>query len=194
MANQFIYSRVSTDKQTTDAQLSKLRDRFPNAKVIEEIKSGVKRRPILETLLKNLEKGDTLIVAALDRLGRKTSDVLSIIEDLEVRGIILMSDREGVDYSTPAGRLVTQILVSVAEMERNIISERTKAGLKAARERGRQIGRKPVIPVSTKDEAMRLVHNEGLSIRKAAKAVGMNHSYLATLLKQHQPGQSGQTV
>ena len=124
-----------------------------------------------------------LIVAALDRLGRRTSEVLPLIEDLDSRGVILKSEREGVDYSTPVGRLVTQILISVAEMERSMLSERTKAGLANARAKGKQIGRPREIPSEHVKEGMRLVREECHSIRKAASVVGIHFSYLSHRLK-----------
>ena len=185
MRRQYIYSRVSTDEQTTDPQVAVLKEKYPAAQVVQEIKSGVKRRPMLEALIENLNSGDMLIVAALDRIGRKTTEVLALIENLVNRGVILLSDREGVDYSTPAGRLVTQILVSVAEMERNLISERTKAGLKAAKERGSRVGRKPIIPDEIKRNAVLRVLEGGLSIRGVAADAGINHSYLASLVREH---------
>ncbi len=179
---EYIYSRVSTDGQSTDPQVFSLRSRFPNAEIVVETKSGVKSRPFLEALIRQLKTGDTLIVAALDRLGRKTTEILSLIEELQKREVILISVREGVDYGTPIGRLVTQILVSVAEMERNLISERTKAGLAAAREKGRQIGRKPHITDETFAKAERLIA-KGMSIRKAAAAVGISTTRLAKYAK-----------
>src|SRR4051812_25001893 len=111
---QYIYSRVSTDGQTTDGQVLALTARYPEAQIVSEVASGAKHRPILRALVAQLQAGDTLVVAALDRLGRRTSEVLALIEDLDRRRIVLVSVREGVDYSTAAGRLVTQILVSVA--------------------------------------------------------------------------------
>ncbi|MFK7952645.1 MAG: recombinase family protein, partial [Ekhidna sp.] len=150
--------------------------------VISEIASGAKKRPMLRALVDQLLKNDILIVAALDRLGRRTSEVLLLIEELDTKGVILKSLREGVDYSTPSGRLVTQILVSVAEMERNMISERTKAGLEAARNCGKQLGRPPKIPTETKDLARKLV-SQGATHREAAIETGMSRQYVSVLVK-----------
>jgi putative DNA-invertase from lambdoid prophage Rac len=82
----YIYSRVSTGKQDTANQLARLRELYPTAPIYEETASGAKRRPVLEGLLARLQKGDYLVVAALDRLGRKTSEILALIENLEKRG------------------------------------------------------------------------------------------------------------
>ena len=176
----FIYSRVSTDKQDTENQLSKLKEMFPDAAVYEEVASGAKQRPILHKLLAGLEKGDTLIVYALDRLGRRTSEILLLIEDLEKRGVILKSIREGVDYSTIAGRLVTQILCSIAEMERSLISERTKAALAAKRKQGIVGGRRPTYTAETVARVRELRAN-GKTVREVAREVGMSYSRVAEL-------------
>ncbi|MDQ3234519.1 MAG: recombinase family protein [Pseudobdellovibrionaceae bacterium] len=178
----YIYSRVSTDGQSTDAQVMALTRKYPHAEVVTETRSGAKVRPFLMTLLEQLRKGDTLIVAALDRLGRKTTEILALIEDLQRRNVNLISDREGVDYGSPTGRLVTQILVSVAEMERNLIAERTRAGLAAAREKGKRIGRKISIPRDVLDHARHQVFS-GKSIRKAAASAGISHTHLANFLR-----------
>jgi DNA invertase Pin-like site-specific DNA recombinase len=159
-----------------------LTKKFPQAEVITETRSGAKSRPFLTALLEQLKAGDTLVVAALDRLGRKTTEILALIEDLQRRNVNLISEREGVDYGSPTGRLVTQILVSVAEMERNLIAERTRAGLAAAREKGKLIGRKRSIPKDVIDHARDLV-SSGKSIRKAAAAAGISHTHLANLLR-----------
>ncbi len=180
----YIYSRVSTDGQSTDAQLVALTKKYPQAEIVTETRSGAKARPFLTALLEQLKTGDTLVVAALDRLGRKTTEILALIEELQQRKVNLISEREGVDYGTPTGRLVTQILVSVAEMERSVIVERTKAGLAAARAKGKLIGRKPRIPEEKITDAKEMVAG-GMSIRKAAAAVGISHTYLADLMKKN---------
>lgn len=179
----YIYSRVSTEEQSTDAQILALKKKYPDAEVVSETRSGVKSRPFLTALLDQLCEGDTIIVVALDRLGRKTTEILAIIENLQKRNVNLVSDREGVDYCSPTGRLVTQILVSVAEMERSLIAERTKAGLAVAREKGRLIGRKSSIAENIVDEGKSLVL-AGLSIRKAAKQIGISHTHLANAIKR----------
>lgn len=137
----YAYLRVSTDKQATDTQEHDLLRRFPDAEIIREIASGVKARPALEALIAVLQPGDTLAVAALDRLGRKLSEILLLIEDLQRRGINLISLREGVDYSSPIGRMTMQVLLAVAELERNLIGQRTSAALQALKAKGVILGR-----------------------------------------------------
>ena len=176
---EYAYVRISTDIQEHDSQILALKKKYPGAVVVSEVASGAKSRPILKALIEQLQEGDVLIVAALDRLGRRASEALLLIEDLDRRGVVLKSEREGVDYSTPVGRLVTQILVSVAEMERSMISDRTKAGLAAAKAKGRQIGRPKEIPSAKVAEGLRLIREEGYSYRKAGAAVDVHFSYLA---------------
>jgi len=178
----YIYSRVSTDKQDTDNQLAKLKALHPDAAVFEEVASGAKARPILQTLTDSLKAGDVLIVAALDRLGRRTSEVLTLIELLDKRGVVLLSIREGVDYGTIAGRLVTQILCSIAEMERSLISERTKAALAAKRAKGIVGGRRPTFSQDTV-ERVRDLKSQGLSCRAIAVATGVSASRICQLTK-----------
>lgn len=179
----YVYSRVSTDEQTTAGQLVTLLGKYPNARIVSETASGAKSRPMLTKLIAELVKGDRLIVVALDRLGRRTSEVLKLIEDLEQRGVVLVSEREGVDYSTPVGRLVTQILVSVAEMERAMIAERTRAGLKAAREQGRIGGRPRSYSSEQLGCALELLKS-GLTSRAVSAKTGISYSYLNLLRKR----------
>ena len=160
--------RVSTDDQSTRAQLLKLVAQYPTANINEETMSSMKARPVLNALLGSLVSGDRLIIYSLDRLGRRAHEVLPMLEELKERGITLISMREGVDYTTVSGKLVTQIFVSMAEMERELISERTKAGLAAARDKGKLLGKPREIPEEILKEATRLVLVDGVSIPQAA--------------------------
>lgn len=177
---QYIYSRVSTERQETENQTSRLKELYPNAAVVEEVASGAKARPMLQKLIAGLEKGDELIIFALDRLGRRTTEILALIEDLDRRGIILRSLREGVDYSTIAGRLVTSILVSISQMERELIGERTKAALAAKRKQGIKLGAKPKFSPDT----IRQVHElraAGLTVREVARKTGVSPGRVSQL-------------
>lgn len=169
----YIYTRVSTGFQDTQNQTQLLIQQFPDAEVVQEVASGGKARPKLAELISRLEKGDTLIVAALDRLGRKTVEILSLIEDLDRRGIILKSLREGVDYASISGRLVVQILVSVAELEKSLISQRTKAALEAKRQQGIIGGRKPKFSPKQVEQAMTL-RASGVTLKAIAQQLGMS--------------------
>lgn len=172
---QYIYGRVSTAGQATDAQSFDLLKKYPEAQFVSEVASGTKKRPILAALVAQLQPGDELIVFGLDRLGRRTAEVLTMLDGLEKRGVNVISQREGVDFRTPAGKLVRSILVAVAEMEREMIVERTKAGLAVARAKGRIGGRPATIPKQDLDGALALIAS-GTSMRRAAKEFGISYS------------------
>lgn len=135
------YARVSTIEQDTALQLDNLQ-RSGCEKIYQESVSGIsKTRPELDKCLDNLRSGDTLVVWRLDRLGRSLKDLVSIITDLELRNVGFRSVTEAVDTTTPGGKLVFHIFAALAEFERKLIQDRTKAGLAAARARGRNGGR-----------------------------------------------------
>lgn len=178
----YIYTRVSTDKQESGLQVINLKEKYPDAVVFEETASGAKERPILTHLLTLLQPGDSLVVAALDRLGRRTKEVLTLIEDLQTRGVTLVSVREGVDYSTIAGRLVTQILVSVAEMERSLISERIRLALAAKKSQGIHCGRRPTYGPEVLSRIQEL-KAQGLSCRAIGAATGVSPTRVSELTR-----------
>jgi DNA invertase Pin-like site-specific DNA recombinase len=134
------YARVSTEDQATDAQTLELK--AAGCEVIhQEQGSGASRsRPVLARLLKEIRAGDVLTVVRLDRLARSVSHLLEVIEALEQRGAHFRSLRDPIDTSTPQGMFSLQILGAVAQLERSLISERTKAGLRAAKARGKVLG------------------------------------------------------
>lgn len=137
------YARVSTLDQNLEMQLDELK-KVGCAKIFKEKASSVKKRSEFEKCLEYLREGDTLVVWKLDRLGRTTKKLLELIDDLKERNIDLQIITLGVDTSTAAGRLFFTMMAGLAEMERELIRERTNAGLKAARARGRLGGRKQI--------------------------------------------------
>ena len=131
------YARVSTDEQGTDPQRDELRDAGCLA-IHEEHASGADRsRPVLARLLREIHAGETLVVVRLDRLARSVSHLLTVIEQLEAKGAHFRSLRDPIDTTTPQGMFSLQVLGAVAQLERALIAERTKAGLRSARLRGR---------------------------------------------------------
>lgn len=134
------YARVSTEDQLNDAQVDELR--AAGCQIIhQEHGSGASRtRPVLARLLKDLGAGDVLVVVRLDRLARSVSHLLDVIEELEKRGAHFRSLRDPIDTSTPQGMFSLQVLGAVAQLERALIAERTKSGMKAAKARGRLAG------------------------------------------------------
>lgn len=135
------YARVSTEDQRANLQLDALK-RAGCAVVFEESASGAcSNRPVLKEVLRTLRAGDTLITWRLDRLGRSLSHLIGVVSDLEVRGVAFRSLTEAIDTSSSGGRLLFHVMGALAEIERSLISERTKAGMAAARSRGAAIGR-----------------------------------------------------
>lgn len=134
------YARVSTDEQATQAQELELRSAGCDA-IVEEHGSGASRaRPALSKLLRDIAAGDTLVVVRLDRLARSVSHLLAVIEELTAKGAHFRSLRDPIDTTTPQGMFSLQVLGAVAQLERALISERTKAGIRAAKAKGRLPG------------------------------------------------------
>ena len=135
------YARVSRPNQNLDLQLDALQKHGVDHIFEEKISGKIKHKPILDSLIKHLKAGDQLVIWKIDRLGRKSGELIKLQESLERREIALVSLTESIDTSTPTGKFAFQVICSVAELERNQLSERTIAGLLAAREKGRIGGR-----------------------------------------------------
>lgn len=134
------YARVSTEEQATDAQVDELRAAGCHT-ILQEHGSGASRaRPVLAKLVHDIRPGDVLVVVRLDRLARSVSHLLDVIERLEERGAHFRSLRDPIDTSTPQGIFSLQVLGAVAQLERALIAERTKAGMRAAKARGKLPG------------------------------------------------------
>ncbi|ODU61904.1 MAG: DNA invertase [Rhodospirillales bacterium 69-11] len=131
------YARVSTEEQGTDPQLDELRAAGCDAVLEEHASGGDRSRPVLARLLREIRPGETLVVVRLDRLARSVSHLLAVIEQLDASGAYFRSLRDPIDTTTPQGMFSLQVLGAVAQLERALIAERTKAGLNAARARGR---------------------------------------------------------
>jgi DNA invertase Pin-like site-specific DNA recombinase len=137
------YARVSTDDQDPALQLAALKKAGCRQTFTDHGLSGATtKRPALARCLKALEHGDTLTVWKLDRLGRSVRDLLNILHDIQVRGIRFQSITEAIDTVTPTGRAMLHMVALLAELERGLITERTRAGVKAAKRRGVKFGRR----------------------------------------------------
>ncbi len=141
------YARVSTEQQATEAQIPDLKKAGCKRIFEETLSGGTLERPVLVKCLDRLEEGDTLVVWRLDRLGRSIRDLLQIIDRLERRKINFISLMEKFDTSSAAGRLVFHFFAALTQFERELIRERTMAGLSSARARGRLGGRKRILSV-----------------------------------------------
>lgn len=146
MSATIAYLRVSTDDQTTENQRRAIETRYNVSKwFVEEGVSGTipaAQRPAMASLLNYVREGDTVVVVAIDRLGRNTIDVLTTVEALRAKGVSVVSMREGFDLATPAGKLMLTMLAAVAELERENIKARQIAGIERARAEGKNLGRK----------------------------------------------------
>ncbi len=169
------YARVSTADQDTTPQEIALREAGAVRIYAEKRSGGGTALPEQEKALRDLQPGDTLIVTAIDRLGRRMTHLVMLIAELGERGIHFRSLSQGIDTRTPGGELMFHMLAALAQNERRQISERTKLGLAAAKARGRRPGRPTVMTTQRVDLARRL-RNEGLSVNEVARALGVSKS------------------
>ncbi|MEO1263183.1 MAG: recombinase family protein [Bacteroidota bacterium] len=147
------YARVSTRDQSIDLQMDALK-KAGCGKIYSEQVSGTKSdRPKLKEMLKQLRKGDVVVVWKLDRLGRSLRDLVSLISTFQDIGAGFKSLQDSIDTTTPTGKLTFHLFAALAEFERDIISTRTKAGLDAARARGRKGGRPKGLSKKAQDKA-----------------------------------------
>jgi len=154
------YCRVSTDDQNPDLQLTALK-RAGCKQVFTDKATGAHiKRPELAKCLKALKAGDTLVVWKLDRLGRSLQDLIGLLDDLKTRGVAFRSLTESIDTATPTGRAMWQMVGILAELERSLIQERTKAGRAAAQARGVKMGRKPLLTTQQVAYARTLIEDE----------------------------------
>ncbi len=153
------YARVSTSDQNLDSQIDELK-KAGVEEIFSDIASGAKsQRPELEKCFDILKKGDTLLVWRLDRLGRSLPHLVSLVSELKNKGIGFKSICDGaIDTTTASGELIFNIFASLAQFERNLIIERTKAGLSSARSRGKVGGRKPIIAEDPKVRMAKKLH------------------------------------
>jgi DNA invertase Pin-like site-specific DNA recombinase len=158
------YARVSTEEQKLDLQISALNAAECEALFVDQGISGKEfDRPGLAEALRQLSKGDTLVVWRLDRLGRSLIDLVKLVDELGEKGIHFCSLRENIDTTSSGGRLVFHMMAALAEFERNLISERTRAGMAAARESGQRFGRPPSLSddeLTEADYAIREKHEQ----------------------------------
>jgi DNA invertase Pin-like site-specific DNA recombinase len=185
------YARVSREDQNLDMQ----RDALAMAgteRIFEDEASGARDdRPGLNEALSHLRKGDCLVVWRLDRLGRSMRSLIDFVEGLHERGVDFRSITEGIDTTTPAGRFFFHVLAALAQMERELIRERTMAGLAAARARGRKGGRKPKLTPKQIAHARKLLEDRTTTIKDVAASLGVNR---ATIYRALGLGAAGRSV
>lgn len=185
-----IYARVSTLDQDPDNQLRELHEYCERRgwAIIEYVDRGIsgakESRPALDALVKDAKrrKFDVLVCWRLDRLGRSLRHLIMLLDDLQAVGVPFVSLSEGIDATSPAGRLQLHVLGAIAEFERGRVQERVRAGLARARAQGVRLGRPAVRVPESRLEAVR-----GLSVREAAKKLGVSPATAHRWLSQKSP-------
>lgn len=173
----FGYARVSTEQQNLDRQLDML-TQYGVDYIFNEKMTGTKRdRPELNKLLDRLMAGDTVVVESLSRLGRSTKDLIELVELFEKKRVHLVSLKEQIDTSTPAGKLLFTLMSAIAQFERDVIAERTREGLNAARARGR-VGGRPRTNEQKVRQAVKLYQTGQYSVREIEELTGVKKSTL----------------
>lgn len=180
------YARVSTKEQSFDIQLDALRQAGCE-EIYREVCSGARaERPILGELLSHLRRGDVLVIWKLDRLGRSLKHLVELVNALNAKDIGLQSLQDPIDTTTPQGRLCFNVFASLAEFERDLIQERTQAGLASARARGRKGGRPKGLSAQAESiacAAETLYVESKLSVQDIAKRLGIAKGTLYAYLR-----------
>jgi DNA invertase Pin-like site-specific DNA recombinase len=176
------YARVSTDDQDTAAQVAALKAARCERVFREKASGGRWDRPELHRLLEQLRKGDVLVVWKLDRLSRSLRDVLIIMERLAEAKAGFRSLTEAIDTTTPAGRMMMQMVGAFAEFERAMLRERTKAGLETAREEGRIGGRRPKLSPQQQAEIRKMITRGDKTAADAARLFKIHPATVSRLL------------
>lgn len=171
------YARVSTVDQNLDRQISMLSEHGCEKMVKEKFTGTIKDRSGLNQLFEVIRKGDTVVVESISRLGRKTLDILTIIQHFEEMGIQFVSLKENMDTRTSTGKAMFQMLCVIAELERNLIAERVKEGLAASKKRGKQLGR-PKLEKDKLDIALRMYDSNEYSIKEIVEGTGISQGSL----------------
>lgn len=171
------YARVSTEEQSLEMQISALvKSGVPRKHIaVEKVSAAAQVRPELEAIIDGLRKGDTLVVWKMDRIARSVVDLLKKMERIEGAGAKFRSLTEQIDTTTPAGKLLFHVLAALAEFERDLIVERTRTGVKAAKARGVRFGQAPKLSDKDRAQAQKM-RDRGDSIRVIAARFDVSHN------------------
>ena len=191
----FGYCRVSTDDQSLDLQVDAL-EKAGCSVIYQETASGkaAAGRPELQQALKALRVGDTLAVWRLDRLGRSLSDLVQIVSELEQRGIGFESLTEKIETTSAGGKLIFHVFAALAEFERQVIRERTLAGLAAARARGRVGGRPAKLDAKAIREIEQLLKDPAAVVADVARRYGVSRTTLYRVIGAVVPDKTERTA
>jgi DNA invertase Pin-like site-specific DNA recombinase len=177
------YARVSTADQSLDLQLDALKAAGCDRIYTEKASGAKDERQVLQQALDTLRAGDTFVVYKLDRLARSTLKLIATLNDIQKLGVEFVSLSDKIDTTTAAGKAMFGILAVFAEFERNVIVERTRAGLKAARARGRSGGRPRTDPKKIK-QALKLYDSQEHTVAEIQELTGVNRATLYRALKE----------
>ena len=178
----YAYARVSTETQCLDRQIDALKN-YGYDKIYCEKMSGTKKsRPELDSLLGNLQSGDTVVVESLSRLGRSVKNLSELMEKFNELDVRLVSLKETIDTHSSTGKLLFTILSSLAQFERDVIAERTREGLNSARARGR-LGGRPKTDENVIKKAIALYNTQQYTISEIQKLTGVSKSTLYRSIK-----------
>ena len=178
------YARVSTHEQNLDLQKDALEKAECERIFVEQMSGSSSNRPELNKTMDMLREGDTLVVWRLDRLGRSLKHLIELIAELEERKVGFKSLTESIDTNTSGGKLIFHIFGALAEFERNLIRERTNAGLSAARARGRKGGRRPVLDDKQREVAIKLYNEKNHTIKEICRIMGITKPTLYSYIKR----------
>jgi len=179
------YCRVSTEDQNPDLQLAALKQAGCDRIFTDTASGATAKRPQLEKCIASLTAGDVLVVWKLDRLGRSLSDLIKLLDDLKGLGVVFCSLTESIDTATATGRAMWQMVGVLAELERSLIKERTKAGRAAAMARGVKMGRKHLLSPQQALHARNLLE-QGNNPREVAALLKVSKSTLYRTISQRQ--------
>ena len=175
--NQVGYARVSRADQDPQLQIDALKRAGCTKIFVDHMTGSHMDRPQLTAALEYVRRGDTLVLWKMDRAGRNTRGVLELVEDLTRRGVGLRSITEEIDTSGPMGKAILTVMLAFGTLERDVLIERTRAGLDAARARGR-VGGRPTVVSAHKLEAAKALIRGGATVTAAAEAVSVSRSSL----------------
>ena len=177
------YCRVSTAGQSLDRQIDQLTAAGCERVYQEKVSGARKERPELDRMLDALRAGDVVVITELSRLGRTVKGLIELVEKIHQAGADIKSLKENIDTTTPMGKMVFTVMAAVAEMERDLIRERTAEGLKAARARGRHGGR-PAIDQEQLNLALRMYDCKSCTVAEITKATGVSKATLYQYLNK----------
>lgn len=179
------YARVSTQDQDLDAQISALKNAGCQKIFQEKEKGGRWDRPQFHKLMDHIKEGDVVIVWKLDRLSRSLKDLLAVMERIDSVGCGFKSLTEPVDTTTPAGRMMMQIIGAFAEFEKAILRERTMVGLSEAKKKGRVGGRKFILSKDQTFEAIELIKSGSKSAASVARLFNVDPSTISRMMQRY---------